>query len=380
MKIAVIDSAYWGVLEKLDLSSMPRREDVIEDLQELYTSNSFDAATMYAKQFRAKGHEVEVIVPNARRIQLLKENSVLSLDFGVLSWKRWQIISRVPVIRTLFYENSRFAHILLTEINRGQFDLLFVLDPNLITPKLGKRISAANRTLKIVGQIASPLPPDNYFFHYDLMISAHPEQVDYFCKLGIRSLYLPLAIDDELIPKVSKTFADRTIDIAFVGSFGRHHESGNHLLREVSKKFPGFRIFTLSSVRKLKRLGLHQAYAGSVWGKEMMGVYGDSKIVLNRHIDMSKNYSVNFRMFESTASGAVLLTEDSKNISSLFTPGKEILTYNSINDALEKIERTIANPDVGDQISKAGLRATKSRHTMSKRAAEVLKVFDSLIK
>jgi spore maturation protein CgeB len=76
-------------------------------------------------------------------------------------------------------------------------------------------------------------------------------------------------------------------------------------------------------------------------------------------------------MFEATGMGALLIKEGSKNIGELFEPGKEALTYSSIDDLLTKIDFALANPDVLHKIAKAGQQKTLRNHTFANRAIEI---------
>jgi spore maturation protein CgeB len=103
----------------------------------------------------------------------------------------------------------------------------------------------------------------------------------------------------------------------------------------------------------------------------MYEVLAESQIVINRHGPIAQGYSVNYRMFEATGMGALLLTEESLNIAELFEPNREILTYSSVEDLLEKIDFARANPDALRSIARAGQQKTLGTHTFANRARAV---------
>jgi len=257
----------------------------------------------------------------------------------------------------------------MRQIVEYQPDIVYVLNPNLLTPRLCEVLARGN--FKLVGQIASPLPPMSYFKNYSLMISSLPSQVLRFSEYGIPSQYLPLAIDDELVPADVLDIEDRPIDISFVGSFGRHHKSSLPTVQAIARAFPQLRIYTYSSFTRLKKLGLGSQYAGKAWGSGTYDVYANSKLVLNRHVDISQGYAVNLRMYEATAAGAVLLTEAATNLWDLFEPDYEVLSYANIEEAINQISKVLQSHSFARKVATAGRARLKSHHVLSARAAEL---------
>ena len=99
----------------------------------------------------------------------------------------------------------------------------------------------------------------------------------------------------------------------------------------------------------------------------MYKVLADSKIAINRHGEVAGGYAVNFRLFEATGMGALLLTESALNIKDLFEPEIEVLTYSSIPDAVEKIQQVLANPSKYEKVANAGKERTQLNHTYKER-------------
>jgi spore maturation protein CgeB len=111
----------------------------------------------------------------------------------------------------------------------------------------------------------------------------------------------------------------------------------------------------------------------------MYKILAESKIVVNRHGAVADGYSVNFRMFEATGMGALLVTEQGKNTSDLFEPGKEVLTYTSIPDAVKVIKSALADFESNAAIASAGQRRTLTEHTYEQRAREIDRVLRNLV-
>src|SRR5437764_8907748 len=73
-------------------------------------------------------------------------------------------------------------------------------------------------------------------------------------------------------------------------------------------------------------------YRGEAWGLDMYSVLAQSRITLNRHGEVAGGYAANMRMFEATGAGALLVTDSGKNLSELFEPGREVVTYVTEDD------------------------------------------------
>jgi spore maturation protein CgeB len=113
------------------------------------------------------------------------------------------------------------------------------------------------------------------------------------------------------------------------------------------------------------------AYPGRIhpaaFGLDYYDVLARSKIVFNRHIGCAGNDASNMRMFEATGMGACLLTDNKRNLRDLFEPGVEVVTYENIDDAIQKVEYLLAHDREREAIAKAGQRRTLEDHSFEKR-------------
>ena len=113
----------------------------------------------------------------------------------------------------------------------------------------------------------------------------------------------------------------------------------------------------------------------SVSGLEYFNIIHSSKVSFNRHTDSTGHSVGNMRMFEVTGVGSCLLTDSGKNISDLFEPDVEILTYETIEEAKEKYRYVSQNKAERTEIARRGqLRALKD-HTVDNRC----QLIDSVI-
>ena len=103
----------------------------------------------------------------------------------------------------------------------------------------------------------------------------------------------------------------------------------------------------------------------------MHRIFAESKIVINRHGAVADGYSVNYRLFEGTGMGALVVTELGKNTSDLFEPGQEILTYDSIDEAVKVTKKALSDFKHYSKVAKAGQHRTLTHHTFKSRAKDL---------
>jgi spore maturation protein CgeB len=378
MNILFLDTIYPSVLDEGGYLDRPKPGDVYRNLVETLDGEKFSAGSMYMPGLIGQNHKAQVIYVNARKAQELWVNKFRLASKNAFSWIYWQAISRIPVFGPWIHNRSEKVKVVLSQISQIRPDVVFCLNINFLNNRLVKRIKSMGAV--VVGQIASPLPPASFYRSYDHIFSAHPGQVEHFKSQGVSSSWLPLAFDLDQRDFFDKTgWPERTRDVTFVGTFGRHQRNTGPLLSAIAKEIPSLQIFTLSKEKKLKRFGLTKFLRGKAWGAEMYKIFAESKIVINRHGAVADGFSVNFRMFEATGMGALLVTEKGKNTSDLFEPGREILTYNSIDDAVQVIKNALADFDRYQSIALAGQHRTLTEHTYEKRSKEIDGVLRELL-
>lgn len=117
--------------------------------------------------------------------------------------------------------------------------------------------------------------------------------------------------------------------------------------------------------------------------EETSKYYYGAKIVVNMHRahdDDSYNYnsrkitarSVNPRTFEIAASGAFQLTDVRSGLSELYEPGREIVTYDSPADFINKVNYYLEHEKERQDIALRGLARTLREHTYIHRVRQLL--------
>jgi len=122
----------------------------------------------------------------------------------------------------------------------------------------------------------------------------------------------------------------------------------------------------------IRTFGLGWKGGGRVPQSELIRIYNQSKISLNISFASSGDKTqIKGRDFEAVGCGSLLLTRDTKEITSYFVPGEEIVTYTDSNDALKKIEYYLKNEDERKKIAKKGFERLMREHTMEKRVTDI---------
>jgi glycosyltransferase involved in cell wall biosynthesis len=114
---------------------------------------------------------------------------------------------------------------------------------------------------------------------------------------------------------------------------------------------------------------------GPVVGLDYFRVLKNSRLTFNRHTDYALNSVGNMRLFEATGVGTCLLTDTGNNMKDLFEPDYEVVTYDSIEEAKEKLSYLMDHDSERENIAKAGHRRTIKEHTIFNRC----QVIDELI-
>lgn len=231
-----------------------------------------------------------------------------------------------------------------------------------------KRLSGA----KLIGFQNSPSFPKERIDPYDLIVSDNPLISEQFNAKGVGTTKFKLCFDSS-IQQFNCNDA-RVYDVAFVGNVSAGtFENRLEWLDYLSRNCANLKIWTAGGKRADFPDTLNSKIQGSVWGREMLNVLGSSKIVINKHVD-AQPFAHNLRLYEATGCGAMLLTDALPGIEDIFEVGKEVVTYDSKEDCLEKIDYYLDNEDERLRIASNGQQATLTRHTVSNRVDELFEI------
>lgn len=218
----------------------------------------------------------------------------------------------------------------------------------------------------------------------DLILSCIDDTIEYYKHHGLSGYYMPYAFEKDILDKIRP--ANLRHDVSFVGSFypfkGLHSER-LRLVAELSKKaaldvyspailHKGVRSFIwafskLARNRQWKDISysnyIDKIRKGTVYGLEMYQVLADSKITLNFHGDIVLKKGGNMRLFEATGAGTCLLTDWKENLGDFFESDKEVVSFRSMDECLEKINYLLRHEEERRSIALAGQKRTLTEYS-----------------
>jgi hypothetical protein len=177
----------------------------------------------------------------------------------------------------------------------------------------------------------------------------------------------------------------KTTDMIFVGRWEQGHESRNKVLLELSKSL----LRSVTDVRLSYHLcwsggppvpsGVAMHDQGELWGVPMYQALGASCASFHHSSDSSEHEFDSERLFETTGMGAALFVNEDPELSEFFEPDREIITFSSVAEFLEKFSYFLRNPIELAEIGRRGQLRCLVQHSMERRAeslSELLKSVD----
>lgn len=334
----------------------------------------FGTADFYSRHLRALGHEADDIIFNCEALQ-----HRWAEEHGVpVGGSRIHIparIARLPLIRRWAASRNTLLEIALRQIRQVQPDVLYLQDLNLFPPEIMR--SLKDSVGLIVGQIACPLPANDYLRAFDLILTSFPHYVGRFRNLGIESEYFRIGFDPIVLDELGPVA--RTRPCTFVGGVSPAHGGRTAFLEELARsvdiEFFGYGADTLPASSPI--LARHR---GEAWAMDMYRALAESCITVNVHIDVAENFANNMRLYEATGCGALLITDQKDNLSELFAPGTEIIAYRSPGEAVEYIRYYMDHPEEVAAIARAGQERTLRDHTYRHRMEELEEILERYLK
>ena len=369
MKILILDTYYPNFLQSFWKSNTKLIKKKYSQQISKLLSQCFGTSDFYSYNLKRIGHKTHDIVVNdeTSQRQWAKEHGInLSSDYMMGK------IRSLPYANKIIGKLNWIQKIVLSQVEFYQPDVIYIQDLSILTSKTLQKIK--EKGVYIVGQIACPISDNVSLDLYDLILTSFPHYVKKFRKMGIKSEYFKIGFETRLLEKIQKT--NRKYDVTFIGSFSPHHQEATKILENVAKKIP-IHVWGHGLQYLDKNSPLRENYHGEAWGIDMYKILSESKIVINRHIDVAKNYANNMRLYESTGTGAMLLTDNKKNLGTLFKVGSEIVDYKNNRSLIRKVKYFLKNEDQRAAIAQRGQEKTLHVHNYKKRMEELSNILSN---
>jgi spore maturation protein CgeB len=316
----------------------------------------------YADEFVKLGVDAELIIPNCKPLQMAwaKENG---MKFNEKEWSFSIPLEQVKRSKPdIFYISSMFEYY------------------NEFLDEVKKHVK------KIFAWINCVIPGDLRLNNIQLLLTSLPHFVDNFRKAGVASEMMRSAFDAQILTALGPK-AKQDIEFSFVGNLTRSHKKRIAHIKELMDKtglvFFGDGIQCIPDTRNFfQRLTSKNIYQQkqreSVWGLEMYRTLQRSRITFNSHIDVSKNIIGNMRMYEATGVGTLLLS-DGKNAPDKNFNDEEVVYYDNINDAIEKVNYYLQHEDERAAIAEKGQKRTLTEYSYENMSRQLIDVFNKYL-
>lgn len=320
-------------------------------------------------------------------------------------------------------EDNWLLEIVRAQVKAFRPEVLIVADYVTFSAEFIRSLRAECSSIRLViGWCSAPYKDASVFHGFDLILSCIPEMVAHFRQMGHRCFHLNHAFAPAILEKID-TRAEASIAFSFLGSIVKrddYHNERERLLLALIQKTPleiwsdisqlslaerggaVARQVAYDAVQMARRVGVPQGLlkgvpfvqrvAGwetrpgqpeevderivrrahpPVFGLQMYQQLQQSKVTLNTHIDISPRCASNMRLYEATGVGACLLTDWKENLSELFEPEIEVVSYRSTEECIEKARYLLEHEDERKAIAAAGQRRTLRDHTYAHRAEQI---------
>jgi spore maturation protein CgeB len=275
------------------------------------------------------------------------------------------------------------------------FDLIFVLNYNFIHPEIWAR--ELKHPIKVLGFGDDPystylrgLP---YLWAFDGAFHISPSYLDEmrfddaFARWHARSTWWPLVPARSERPAVADAafFADRDVDVVYVGN--PHPQKVDRLLR--LKQHFGARIRIhgrwrfrgwIGYLRLLTGKPIYPHRVTSLSTRERTELYWRSRIAFNMHVSEPRCETGNVRMYEAPAHGMMQICDKAgaDAHAQIFAPDSEAVYYDTLDDAIERIEHYLRHDDERIAIARRGFERYWSEYEFDTNLLRLLRWAETL--
>ena len=366
MKILIIDHYYPTYLDYLYTQNNNLVNLNYVDQKNYIFDQCFGTANFYSKNLNLLGHQAEEIILNNKILQRqwAKENNFIM---------HYNPFNKIPKIKN--YTLNESEKILEAQIKKLQPDIIYCQNLNFPSQYFLHKIKKYSKL--IIGQVACPIT-FNYsgLKQFDLILTSFPHYVERLKKIGIQSEYFKIGFEASIIDKL--ILSKNSHKAVFVGGFSKHHEEVMNTFEYLAKNLP-IDFWGYGSEQLPEKSIIKEKHHGEAWGINMYNLLFNSKISINRHIDAAENYANNMRLYESTGVGTMLITDTKDNLGELFEIGREVESYRTKEELLEKVVYYLSHEEERKKIAKAGQARTLKDHTYEVRMKELVNIINKYL-
>jgi spore maturation protein CgeB len=249
------------------------------------------------------------------------------------------------------------------------------------------------RSTTVVMWYPDPVIPEwlpTYVRACDIFLTMSEGLVDEFRKMNPSSFWLTQAFEPSFFEIKEITERDvqtYSAEVAFVGNLGSktqylaRREALERVIEEGFKlRWWGPRIPRKLSAIPLILGKLGRSYGGKfIWGEEYAKVAKLSKVFLAFDAMPHIRKSMSARMYTAVGCGAFYMCQHVDGIEEVFEPDKEIITFHSGDEMIDKIRYYLKNDELRTKIAASGKSHVLKEHTYEVRIKQMLRIIEDVI-
>jgi len=121
---------------------------------------------------------------------------------------------------------------------------------------------------------------------------------------------------------------------------------------------------------------------GSIWAEGLVRLYNESRVVINHthwgRAGGAERTGMTMRVLEAAACGTCLLTDGSEDLSSLVTPGVDVVSYKDINGFAAELKKLLADEGLREGIASRGLEHVSKKFSYNDIAKTIISTYENL--
>jgi len=319
-----------------------------------------------ANGLRKLGHEAMDVYANLSPMQQAwaRENRVtydlrdqilrMRKRFGVIPWPQLE-------------KNRQWVgEILAAQIREYRPDVIYSHSLDYLNSSVLRAAKGSYRMA--IGHQISGLPTED-ITAYNLLLSVHDQQAEYWRSQGMRSETMHLAHDHFSLKYLHN--GPKKYDISFFGDLTVSDSRMMRLLNSLCRKHKVF-IWGRGADRYPRGSAIRKAHQGPVWGLSRFQVMQDSKIVLLSRTEPLQGEAFESLLFSATGVAALTICDADAHVDDLFKAGKEILTYRTPEQCLVLADYYLSRDSERNKIAQAAQARTLAQHTYMSRMQDLI--------
>jgi len=205
---------------------------------------------------------------------------------------------------------------------------------------------------------------------YDFLFFKDKWIVERAKTIGKNAFYLPEACMPKWHKKVDLTDDEKKYYGCDITTAGNIYYFRAIILENLMKRYD---VKLWGSIPRWVTLNVRDVFMGkNVTEIEKSKAFNGAKIVLNTF--QGEVEGVNQRFFEIAGCGGFQICEHRDEVSSFFEIGREIVTFNDLNDLHEKVKYYLSHPEERKKIADAAYKKAHKFYTFRHRLSEMIEI------